>query len=108
MGVADELELVGGIEEEWGMVEGELEIGDETLDLASTVDLWLLTSLKSNLIESFATTISGFVGTWGCLINPYNTSAISISISSWAEEVNLVQDFGSLCLGPLGFYNGKT
>lgn len=109
MGAVEELEFVGKIEEEWGSVDGELEIGDETLDFASLLDLLLLLLLLLLLISleaESAPTISCFDGPCGCLIIPYKTSAISISISisSWADDDNLlVVDFGGLCFGPLGF-----
>lgn len=72
----EELEFWGREVDDRGIVDSVFDIGDETLDLASLVDL--LTSLASNLIES-VTKISCLVGP--CVI-PYNTSAISISISS--------------------------
>lgn len=82
MGAVDELEFVGKIEEDRGSVDGELEIGEETLDLASPVDLLLLLLLLVSLETKSAPTISCLDGPCGCLIIPYKTSAISISISS--------------------------
>lgn len=102
MGAVEELEFVGKIEEEWGSVDGELEIGEETLDFASPLGLLLL--LLISLEAESAPPISCFDGPCGCLIIPYKTSAISISISSWADDDDLlVVDFGGLCFGPLGF-----
>ena len=101
IGVTEELEFWGKREEEWGSVEVELEIGEETLDLASVDDL--LASLES-LVK-----LSCFESPCGCLNIPYNTSAISISISSWAaEDDDFVVDFGGRSFGPLGFYNGRN
>lgn len=91
-------EFCGGACEGWfGAV-----IGDETLDFESPVDLFI--SLESNLAESFDTAASCFddeAGTWDCLISPYNTSATSISISSWFTVDDFGHDFGGFCLGPL-------
>ena len=76
--MTEELEFCGGADDDKGCADCEFEIGDDTLDL-SLEDLFL--SVESNFVES-AAMISCFVGPCGCLIMPYNTSAISISISS--------------------------
>lgn len=77
-GGAEELEFCGSIEDDCWAEEGELEIGEETLDFASLVDLF--TSRESNFSESFAM-ISCLEGPCDCLITA-NASATSISISS--------------------------
>lgn len=85
----------------------EFEIGDETLDFASLLDLF--TSLESNFAESLLfPTISFFEGPCDWVIKPYNTSAISISSSSGFEDNDFDDDFGGLGLGPLGFIFFRT
>ena len=91
----------------------ELEIGEDTLED-------LLVSLESNLRESLGGGCSclgiPWGWGWGCLIMPYNTSAISISISSWAATDAATtladfaedDDFGGLSFGPLGFWSRIT
>lgn len=99
IGVTEELEFWGKVEGV-GKAEEELEIGDETLDFASVVDF------GSNFIESVVEG-SCLGGAWGCLIIPYNTSAISISISSWAMDDGFEEDLSGRSLGPVCFYNSR-
>ena len=99
IGVTEQLEFWGKVEGV-GKAEEALEIGDETLDFASVVDF------GSNFIESVVEDGSCLGGAWGCLIIPYKTSAISISISSWAMGDGF-EDLSGRSLGPVCFYNSR-
>lgn len=72
---------------------GEIEFGEEILDLASLQDPPVV-SLESIL------GVSCFGAHWNCLVIPYKTSATSISISSWIEDGDL-DPFSGRCLDPL-------
>ena len=90
---AEELEFCGIVADDCGAMVAPLEVGDETLDFASLLDVF--NSLP---------TISFFEGPCDWVIMPYNTSAISISSSSGFDEDDFVDDLGGLSLGPFGFW----
>jgi len=93
----EELEFAASVIDDWGRVWG-FEIGEETRDLTSTVDF--AASVKSLPAASC-------FDVEGILIIPYNTSAISISISSCTatgDDNLLDDDFGGngFCFVPDG------
>lgn len=73
--------------------DGDIELGDDTLDLVSLPDP-PSTSRPSSLWLSCSGRDSN------CLVIPYRTSATSISISSWLKDADL-EIFGGRCLAPL-------
>lgn len=75
-------EMDEGSADAYAAGDGDRELGDETLDLASVPDPPSI-SLESILWPSSFARVSN------CLVIPNKTSAISISISSWHKDADL-------------------